>query len=155
MIQYCKSVKKFQGTWLVLHDWRCWVYSQSFIQSPYFLTFMEPRNRFQGMNSASLWSLAGRYDNPIPPRFLALIDSLKIPAQYANFVLTKYVQRNSRNFLAWCKIFFRNKSVVLSRKLLSTVTVGAFVLFMMWWKSPMASHSKTLCYREQPNGITM
>jgi hypothetical protein len=41
---------------------------------------MEPRNRFQGMNSASLCSLAGRYDNPIPPRFLAPIDSLKIPA---------------------------------------------------------------------------
>ncbi len=43
-------------------------------------TFMEPRNRFQGMNSASLCSLAGWYDNPIPPRFLAPIDSLKIPA---------------------------------------------------------------------------
>jgi hypothetical protein len=43
---------------------------------------MEPRNRFQGMNSASLCSLAGRYDNPIPPRFLAPIDSSKIPALY-------------------------------------------------------------------------
>jgi hypothetical protein len=32
------------------------------------------------MNSVSLCSLAGRYDNPIPPRFLAPIDSLKIPA---------------------------------------------------------------------------
>jgi hypothetical protein len=32
------------------------------------------------MNSASLCSLAGRYDNPTPLRFLALIDSLKIPA---------------------------------------------------------------------------
>jgi hypothetical protein len=41
---------------------------------------MEPRNRFQGMNSASLCSLAGRYDNPIPTRFLAPIDCLKIPA---------------------------------------------------------------------------
>ncbi len=41
---------------------------------------MEPGNRFQGMNSASLCSLAGRYDNPIPPRFLAPIDCLKIPA---------------------------------------------------------------------------
>ncbi len=36
--------------------------------------------RFQGMNSASLCSLAGRYDNPIPPWFLAPIDSLKILA---------------------------------------------------------------------------
>ncbi len=41
---------------------------------------MEPRNRFQGMNSASLCSLAGRYDNPIPTRFLAPLDCLKIPA---------------------------------------------------------------------------
>jgi hypothetical protein len=32
------------------------------------------------MNSASLCSLAGRYDNPIPPRFLVPIDFLKIPA---------------------------------------------------------------------------
>jgi hypothetical protein len=38
---------------------------------------MEPRNRFQGMNSASLCSLAGRYDNPIPTRFLVPIDCLK------------------------------------------------------------------------------
>jgi hypothetical protein len=36
------------------------------------------------MNSASLCSLAGQYDNTIPPRFLAPIDSIKIPAQYAN-----------------------------------------------------------------------
>ncbi len=32
------------------------------------------------MNSASLCSLAGRYDNPIPTWFLAPIDCLKIPA---------------------------------------------------------------------------
>jgi hypothetical protein len=41
---------------------------------------MGPRYRFQGIKSASLYSLAGRYDNPIPPRFLAPIDFLKIPA---------------------------------------------------------------------------
>jgi hypothetical protein len=40
---------------------------------------MEPRNRFQGMNSASLCSLAGRYDNLIPTRILAPLDCLKIP----------------------------------------------------------------------------
>jgi hypothetical protein len=38
-------------------------------------------NWFQGINSASICSLAGRYDNRIPTRFLALIDCLKIPAQ--------------------------------------------------------------------------
>jgi hypothetical protein len=32
------------------------------------------------MNSASLCSLAGRYDNPIPPWFQAPTDFLKIPA---------------------------------------------------------------------------
>ncbi len=41
---------------------------------------MGPRNRFQGINSASLCSLTGRYDNPIPTRCLAPIDFLKIPA---------------------------------------------------------------------------
>jgi hypothetical protein len=43
--------------------------------------YAEPRNRFQGINSASLCNLAGRYDNPIPTRCLAPIDFLKIPAQ--------------------------------------------------------------------------
>ncbi len=38
-------------------------------------------NRCQGINSASLCSLAGRYDNPIPTRCPAPIDFLKIPAQ--------------------------------------------------------------------------
>ncbi len=41
---------------------------------------MGPRNWFQGMNSASLCSLTGRYENPIPPRCLAPIDFLKVPA---------------------------------------------------------------------------
>jgi hypothetical protein len=48
---------------------------------PVFLNIYGPRNRFQGLNSASLCcSLAGRYDNPIPTRCLAPIDCLKIPA---------------------------------------------------------------------------
>jgi hypothetical protein len=48
-------------------DFCRWLYTQS----PNFETFKEPKNRFQGINSASLCSLAGRYDNPIPTRFLA------------------------------------------------------------------------------------
>ncbi len=43
---------------------------------------MKPRNRFQGINSVSLCSLAGRYDNLIPTRCLAPKDFLKIPALY-------------------------------------------------------------------------
>jgi hypothetical protein len=80
----------------------CYAYSLRIIkgQSPYFSMFMGPRNWFPGMNSASLCSLAGRYDNPIPPRFLALIDFLKIPAQnthttallqYKVFVIVHYI----------------------------------------------------------------
>jgi hypothetical protein len=46
----------------------------------YFKTFKEPRNRFQGIDSAKLCSLMGRYDNPIPTRFLAPIGCSKIPA---------------------------------------------------------------------------
>ncbi len=33
-------------------------------------SFKEPNKRFQGINSTSLCSLAGRCDNPIPTRFL-------------------------------------------------------------------------------------
>jgi hypothetical protein len=36
-----------------------------------FLNFKEPRNRYQGTYSPRLCSLAGRYENPIPNRFLA------------------------------------------------------------------------------------
>ncbi len=39
-----------------------------------------PRSHFQGIDSASLCGLAGRYDNPISTRFVAPIDCLKIPA---------------------------------------------------------------------------
>ncbi len=43
-----------------------------------------PKNRFQGINSASLCNLTGRYDNLIPTRFLAPVDCLKIPAQFSS-----------------------------------------------------------------------
>jgi hypothetical protein len=44
------------------------------------------------MNSASLCSLAGRYENPIPPRCLAPIDFLKIPALLFIFSISRYMQ---------------------------------------------------------------
>jgi hypothetical protein len=52
-----------------------------------FLNFKEPKNRFQGNNSASLCSLAGRYYNPISTRFLAPTDCLKIPALFLRAML--------------------------------------------------------------------
>ncbi len=45
--------------------------SCTFPQYFYIPTFKEPRNRFQGINSASLCSLASQYDKPIPARILA------------------------------------------------------------------------------------
>jgi hypothetical protein len=64
-----------------------------------FLNVYGPQNRFHGMNSASLCSLAGRYDNPLPLpplplRFLAPIASLKIPAlagQFDNAIPTRFL----------------------------------------------------------------
>jgi hypothetical protein len=41
-------------------------------------TFMEPRNRFKGIDSAA-YALAGLYNNPIPARFLAPLDCSKAP----------------------------------------------------------------------------
>ncbi len=51
----------------------------------YFKTFRDPRNRFQGIDTASLCRLTDRYDNSIPTRFLAPIDCSKIQA-LAEFV---------------------------------------------------------------------
>jgi hypothetical protein len=60
------------------------------------------------MNSASLCSLAGRYDNPIFTRFLAPIDCLKIPAlQFKNttsgFKSGGLESRFQRNRRVWFK----------------------------------------------------
>ena len=57
------------------------------ILSSNFETFKEPKNRFQGANSARMCSLAGRYDNPIPTRFQASIDCLKIPALISDYTI--------------------------------------------------------------------
>ncbi len=49
--------------------------------SPNFKTFRSPRvDSEEPMHSASACSLAGRYNNPIPTRFPAPKDCLKIPA---------------------------------------------------------------------------
>ncbi len=59
-----------------------------------FLNFKEPRNRFQGIDSVSLYSLAGLYHNSIPTRFLSLIDGSKIPAlagRYDNTIPTRFL----------------------------------------------------------------
>ncbi len=44
----------------------------------------EYRNQVVVYRPASLCSLAGRYDNPVPIRFLAPTDWSKIPAQVSN-----------------------------------------------------------------------
>jgi hypothetical protein len=64
--------------------------SISSVQRRYFKTFKEPKNRFQGIHSASLCSPVSRYDNPIPTRFLALIDCSKIPALLCTVHYTVY-----------------------------------------------------------------
>jgi hypothetical protein len=46
------------------------------------------------MNSASICSLAGRYDNPIPTQFLAPIDCLKIPALADQLLLIPATDNN-------------------------------------------------------------
>ncbi len=61
--------------------------STSVYLSPNLKTDKETKNRFNGINSASLCGLAGRYDDPIPTGFLASIDCLKIPALFSTGTL--------------------------------------------------------------------
>jgi hypothetical protein len=53
----------------------------SFFVQPVFLYVYGAQESIPRNDSASLCNLAGRYNNPIPPRFIA-IDCLKIPAQH-------------------------------------------------------------------------
>ncbi len=58
------------------------------MQEAVFLIFKVPKNRLRNP-SASLCSLVGRYDNPIPILFLAPIDCSKIPAQWSHLSCCK------------------------------------------------------------------
>ncbi len=55
-------------------------YDQPESTEPVFLNVYGAQESITRNEFASLRSLAGRYDNPIPPRLLAPIDCLKIPA---------------------------------------------------------------------------
>jgi hypothetical protein len=57
--------------------WPAWLHS---------LAELVPWNRFLGyIKVKKIRALAGQYDNPIPTRFLALIDCSEIPALTVNF----------------------------------------------------------------------
>jgi hypothetical protein len=69
------------------------------VQRRFLKTFKEPWNRFLRIYSASLYSLAVRYDTPIPTRFLAPIDCSKIPAQYLCICVLAYLYLTHRDKL--------------------------------------------------------
>jgi hypothetical protein len=73
------SISFVAGIDPVLHSY--WLSSECPRPEAVFFNLCGPRNRFQRIDSASLCSLASRYDNLIPIRFLAPIDWSKIPAQ--------------------------------------------------------------------------
>jgi glucan phosphoethanolaminetransferase (alkaline phosphatase superfamily) len=79
---------------------------------------MEPRNRFQGMNSASLCSLAGRYDNSIPIWYLAPIDCLKIPSQLCGLGMGEAA---TSYFLAYSYSMLRNSVQWKTREVWSSL----------------------------------
>ncbi len=59
----CLFVFTTHSVWMANRDLPTENQSINIGLSPNFYTFKEPNNRFQGINSASLCSLAGRYDN--------------------------------------------------------------------------------------------
>jgi hypothetical protein len=85
-------------------------FRQSMQPEPNFETSKEPRNRFHGINSASLCSLAGPYDNPIPTWFLAPLDCFKIPAlagRYDNFICST----DPAGYIGWRNRFLGSLNV--------------------------------------------
>jgi hypothetical protein len=64
---------------------------------------MKPKNRFQGIISASLCTLAGRDDNPVPTGLLAPIDCLKIRIEFQTekAIILYNVVNISEEHLVW------------------------------------------------------
>ncbi len=83
-----------------------------------FLNYNEPKNRFQGINYASLCSLAGRYENLIPTRFLAPIDCLKISALAWIKVIMINVFRtlDKKPATHWMQLIFWQKIIINNKK---------------------------------------
>ncbi len=71
--------------------------SDRIISGMYFLTFNEPKNRFQGIDSPSQCSLAGRYNNHIPTQFLAPLGCYKFQQRARIFKLLRSPLINSKN----------------------------------------------------------
>ncbi len=74
---------------------------------PVFLNVYGAQESIPGMNSASLCGLAGQYDNPIPTRFLAPIDYLKIPAPISKSELLRSPGIDSKGSIP-CENQFRH-----------------------------------------------
>ncbi len=135
--------------------------------------FMGPRNWCQGLNSASLWSLAGRYDNPIPTRCLAPIDFLKIPAldsvpassgivefegrQTKQFRIM-YVLKTAVNFYFYCRLhkngdFLLPKSCVVA--FLSDKLTGRFLCSLRFVEFYLLLLAVHFFRRVSPNVLTV
>jgi hypothetical protein len=80
-----------------------------------FYLLNKPRNQFQGINFARLCSLAGRYENPIPTRYLAPIECIKFHLSGTR-AIGGFIVFDSLNF-----IFHRVTS--------STKAVSEFIVF--------------------------
>jgi hypothetical protein len=61
--------------------------------------------RIEGINTASIYSLAGQHDKPIPTWFLAPKDCLKIPAQESRNLKKKF-KNSIESWMYWKAICF-------------------------------------------------
>jgi hypothetical protein len=82
--RFTLSIHRFVVSLTALAAWHAQCYAAN--AGPVFLNVYGAQESIQGMNSASLCSLAGRYDNPIPTRLLAPIFCLKISAQAGTLI---------------------------------------------------------------------
>ncbi len=96
--------------------------------------FMGPRNWFQGINSSSLWSPAGRYHNPVPTQFLAPIDCLKIPAQVS--LPRNGSERNSDSSFYICSTEWNSELFSLPLKGLKGNSESILLFLFPWNRIP-------------------
>ncbi len=109
----------------------------------------------QGINSASLCSLAGRYVNPIPTRFLAVIDCLKILALVLSVELAQQLHQHSGGNLSGFRPLKHTHFYIRKYHKLSTGLCPIVFLFSLnrYMHAPHVANSKNILNLEAKNDL--
>ena len=113
------------------------IYVLPYCPEPEFKTFKESKNRLLEINSASLCSLASRYDNPIHTRFLWAHRLFKISSTES---IRKDEYWDPSNKVIW-EIYYLERGGKGATYLV--VTFANYLLLILYWRFPLINNHAT------------